>query len=426
MERKKVGFDDKFLSKLGKIDSGRIRDYLAQVLSQKNFLETIFDHLNEGIVVTDNRLRILYSNRTARRMLQWPADRQFLGETLPDHTPGGELRETLESMQLKPRPIEGYECRFGADEKRRVMLTAIAARSEEEPSLDADTDEDLMWVFLLRDVTERYRTLEERARAQRLASMALLTSGVAHEIKNPLNSLNIHAQILQREAEDDGEEGTAQPVDRDKVARASKVILEETARLTDIVNEFIQAARPQQAVMQRESFNRIAGELVEVFGPECEQLGIELKTELDPELPPIDMDPYVMFQALRNLIRNAIEAHEQQADASDEKLRAEPPRMIVIRTRLAADTVAVEVADNGPGIEEENIDKIFEPYYTTKFNGTGLGLMIVYRIVTQHFGAIHVDSEPGVGTRFIISLPLAERPVRLLEKPKPTPVESAR
>src|SRR5438552_14934031 len=91
--------------------------------------------------------------------------------------------------------------------------------------------------------------------------------------------------------------------------------------------------------------------------------------------------------------------------------------MILLRTSLEGDHVIIEVADNGPGISEESIDKIFEPYYTTKSNGTGLGLMIVYRVISQHRGSIHVDSRPGMGTRFVISLPLTDRPIRLLDSP---------
>ncbi|MBI1785212.1 PAS domain-containing protein [Candidatus Sumerlaeota bacterium] len=418
MEAKKSGFEDKFLSKLGKIDPRRIRDYLAQLLSRKNFFETIFDHLGEGIIVTDGQQRVIYVNQIARQILLWPARKSMLGETLVERCPEGQLKDTLAIMFRQPRRVEGYECAFGPNNERRLLLTSIPINPalHEGPSRrESDAAEvESMWVFILSDVTERSRRMDEQARSQRLASLSLLTSGVAHEIKNPLNSLNIHAQILQQEARDARERGEG--LDTTKAERAAGVILEETGRLTEIINEFIQAARPQSPMIERKFMNRIIEDLVRVFGPECVQAGIELRTDLEPELPPIDMDANLIFQALRNLVRNAIDAHldERRQQAGESKGQ----RMILLRTRLAGENMTVEVVDNGPGIGEESIDKIFEPYYTTKAGGTGLGLMVVYRIVTEHQGSIHVDSHPGLGTRFLVTLPLVERPIRLLGSPQ--------
>jgi two-component system, sporulation sensor kinase E len=420
MNRKQKSFDDRFLSKIGKIDRSHIREYLAQTLSQKQFLETLFDRLDEGILVTDAEFRIIHSNRVARRLLQWPRNKFFLGEPLPAHCPDGELRVLLERMRVRPHPIEARECAFGPDGDRRLVLKAIPMEpADEDERMEGDAGP--MWVFLLQDVTERYRTIEEHARAQRLSSLALLTAGIAHEIKNPLNSLNIHAEILLKESQ----AGDGEPLDREKVARAASVILEETERLTEIVNVFIQAARPQGPILEKHSINRVCEDIVRVLGPECEQAGVQLRAEFDPDLPLMLLDIHLMFQALRNLVRNALEAHQEVAAgrpgsrSAGEEEPAGPA--IVLRTRLAGDAVNIEVIDNGPGIPEDKLDKIFEPYYTTKFDGTGLGLMVVYRVVTEHQGVIHVDSRPGLGTRFKITLPMAERPLRLLEEPSAAP-----
>ncbi len=417
-ETKKSGFDDKFLSKIGKIDSRGIRDYLAKILSRKNFFETIFDHLAEGIIVTDERHRIMYSNRFARLMLDWPPSKRYLGDILQERCPGGELKEMLAAMEGDGRAVEGYECAFGPNGDRRMHLTAFPIRHREGEIVEGDGLE-AMWIFILSDVTEQYRRMEEEARSQRLASMALLTSGVAHEIKNPLNSLNLHAQILLREAQE--AETEDKPLAHRTVERATRVILEETARLTEVINEFIQAARPQTPVIEPKYINRLIEDLLRLFGAECEQLGIDLKADLEPELPPIHMDAHLIFQALRNLMRNAIDAHLEAREMSRSAGKPEIRRLIALRTSLAGDHINIEVADNGPGIPEESVDKIFEPYYTTKSTGTGLGLMIVYRVVTQHQGSIHVDSRPGIGTRFVIALPLTDRPMRLLDSPVELP-----
>lgn len=412
MTRKAKSFDDRFLSKIGKIDRSHIREYLAQTLSQKQFLETLFDHLDEGIIVTDSGLRIIHSNGVARRMLQWPANKRFLGEPLAQRCPEGDLRFVLEQLTARPRALDGREFPFGPGGDRRLVLKAIPmdapAEDDGEPSAP-------LWVFLLQDATERYRTLEEQARAQRLASLALLTAGIAHEIKNPLNSLNIHAEILLKQGQSAEGRDSLDPA---KVARAASVILEETQRLTEIVNVFIQAARPQGPILEKNSVNRVCEDIIRVLGPECEQAGVLLKADLDPDLPLILLDIHLMFQALRNLVRNALEAHEEALAAA---VASPPPKdlpAIILRTRLSPGAVTIDVVDNGPGIPEDKLERIFEPYFSTKFDGTGLGLMVVYRVVTEHQGVIHVDSRPGVGTRFKITLPLTERPVRLLEEPR--------
>lgn len=418
MTPQRRGFDDKLLAKIGKIDRRHLHDYIARLLSQKNFFETVFNHLSDGIIVADSRLRIIYSNPVARRMLLWPRRKFYLGEDLAERSPEGELRELWVAMRRQPRPIDKYDCTVGKDGKRRITLTAISVEPEEGDEPAADDPEETMWVFLMHDVTERYKSIEEHARAQRLASLALLTSGIAHEIKNPLNSLNIHAQILLDEARQAGEAGGG--IAPDKVRRAASVMLEETARLTEVVNQFIQASHPDKTVLEPHSLNRVIEDLIRVFKPECEKAGIELRTELEPGLPPVHLDPHLMFQALRNLVRNAIEARATAAPSESDSAAEPEPAFITLRTLQTGDSVAVEVADNGPGIPEEDIPRIFDAYFTTKFNGTGLGLLVVSRIVAQHGGSVHVDSRPGLGSRFIIRLPLTERPVRLLDEPAPT------
>jgi signal transduction histidine kinase len=260
-------------------------------------------------------------------------------------------------------------------------------------------------------VTERYRRQSEQARARRLTSLATLTSGIAHEIKNPLNSLNIHAQILRGEVREAA--GAGRSPDLAKTQRATEVIIEECGRLKHIVEQFIQAARPSAARFEQRDLRPLLEDLERIFRPECEQKRIRLAVTIDPELPPIPIDEHQLLQALRNLLRNAIEALAERAEKARAAGEDFEPR-IELAARLEGDHVSLAVGDNGPGIGEEALEHIFEPYFTTKFSGSGLGLMIVFRIISEHRGALHVDTHPGEGTRFIISLPLEKRPIRLL------------
>lgn len=407
------GFDDKLLARLGKLDPDQVQAYLARLLAQRQFLQTIFDHLDEGIIVTNAQLAIFFANRKARQMLGWPRDKNPMGEDLgerlaKDHP----LRDVVDSLRGRLRAIEGYEIAWGPRDSRTLSVSTLPMRTppagerEEAPAAEDD-----LLIILLHDVTERHRRQSEQARARRLTSLATLTSGIAHEIKNPLNSLNIHAQLLRGEAREAAAQGRAP--DLAKTTRASEVIIEECARLRHIVEQFIQAARPGPGRFEMRELRPLLEDLERIFRPECEQSGIVFAVALDPELPPLPIDEHQLLQALRNLLRNAIEALQERSQRAREAGEEYEPQL-ELDARLEGDHVLLIVGDNGPGIGEEALEHIFEPYFTTKFSGSGLGLMIVYRIVSEHRGALHVDTRPGEGTRFIISLPLVKRPIRLL------------
>ncbi|MEN6626834.1 MAG: ATP-binding protein [Candidatus Sumerlaeia bacterium] len=401
------GFEDKLLSKLDKLDPDQIQNYITHLLGQKQLMQTVFDHLDEGIVVTDRALRVLFINRRARAMLGLNRVKSLVGEDLAGRmTPSHALAPTIESLRGHLRPIANYETNYGAQNQRTLNITTLLMR---DPAA-AEPEENQLLIILLRDVTDRVQREGEKARARRLTSMATLTSGIAHEIKNPLNSIDIHAQLLEAEVEKLRELDLGKEVEG--VGRATRVILEETARMARIIEEFLLAARPVSPQLAPRDVRGLFEQLERIFRPVCERGGIELHMAVDPDLPPVLMDEHLMLQALRNLARNAIDA------LNDPQWRQERepefiPRL-AIESRLAGDSMQIIVQDNGPGIPEGTVEHIFEPYYTTKPGGTGLGLMVVYRIVSEHRGAMHIDTRPGDGSQFIISLPLHQKPVRLL------------
>lgn len=416
------GFEDKLLAKLSKLDHDQVQNTLARILAQKQFLQTIFDHLDEGVIVTDGELAMLFVNRRARSMLGFPRERSLLGESLKDRLDEDHpLHDIIASLVGHPRAIEAYEVAFGPRDDRTLSLSTLPIRTTPAgapptggPAGGGERGEgngEELLIILLHDVTERARRQAEQARAQRLTSLATLTSGIAHEIKNPLNSLNIHAQILSGEVQRCRREG--RPLNLEVGERATQVIMEESKRLTRIVEQFIQAARPSTPRFETRELRPLLESLERIFRPECEQAGIGLGLSLDPDLPTLFIDEHQLMQALRNLLRNAIEALGERVEAARQDEEDFNPR-IELQAMQEGDFVNIIISDNGPGIGEGALEHIFEPYFTTKFGGSGLGLMVVYRIVSEHRGALHVDTRPGEGTRFIISLPLHKRPIRLL------------
>ncbi len=401
------GFEDKLLSKLDKLDPDQVQNYITHLLGQKQLMQTVFDHLDEGIVVTDLNLRVLFLNRRARAMLGMSRVRSIVGEDLiarmpPDHR----LAATIESLRGRLRPIENYESPYGPRDQRTVSISTLPMRLPE-----SDDEENQLLILILRDVTDRVQRDNETARARRLTSMATLTSGIAHEIKNPLNSLNIHAQILEGEIEKLRARGHGREMA--PFSRAGKIILEETARLARIIEQFLLAARPVSPNLEPRDLRDLFAQIDRIFRPECERCGVELRLAADPDVPSVLIDEHLMLQALRNLVRNALDALCDPAWRDTQPSDRFVPR-IAIESRLAADAVQIIVQDNGPGIPEGTIEHIFEPYFTTKPGGTGLGLMVVYRIIAEHRGALHVDTQPGEGSQFVILLPLHQKPVRLL------------
>lgn len=404
------GFEDKLLAKLDKLDPDQLQAYLIRQRAQKQFLLSVFDHLDEGIIVTDGELRILFVNRRARSMLGWPRDRTSVGERLDERIAEDHpLYEIIHSLKNDLRSIEGYEFSSGAREERTLSLSTLPMPVKGAGER-IDEEENLL-IVLLHDVTERHRRQSEQARLRRLASMATLTAGIAHEIKNPLNSLNIHAQLLSAEVRQ--ATADARSPDLAKTERATRVIMEETKRLRHVVEQFIQAARPKTPRLELRELRPLLESAERIFRPECEQAGIHLVLSIDPDLPPLMIDDHQLLQAVRNLLRNAIEALGERLERTRQSGEHFEPRL-ELAARLEGDRVRILVSDNGPGIADSALEHIFEPYYSTKFGGSGLGLMVVYRIVSEHRGSLHVDTQPGGGTRFIISLPLSQRPVRLL------------
>jgi len=250
--------------------------------------------------------------------------------------------------------------------------------------------------------------------------LTLLAASVAHEIGNPLNALHNHLQLMEREVGKLRRRAGSSPVGIGDAARiedsvspgdlselAAKldgyldVAKGEITRLDYIITQFLQALRPSQPNLNPHSLNRVAEEVVELLGPEIENRGIGIRLKLRRRLPKARMDSEQMKQVLVNLVKNAIQAMTNGGE-------------LCLQTGTAKDGVWITVSDTGGGIDDEKLKRIFDPYYTTKKKGTGLGLMIVNRIVRDHNGLIDVSSHTGSGSSFRIWIPLREPQPRMI------------
>lgn len=252
----------------------------------------------------------------------------------------------------------------------------------------------LLFAALSRRHRPRERAAEERAsraeecarRTEERASAGDLAGGLIHEVKNPLNSLSMNLQLLAedwRDAETQKERRALKRIER---------LQSETARLAAILDEFMDFVRKQKLVTRPADVNQLVAGVVTFVRPEFGTKGIEIRTSYQ-DTPPCRLDVNLFKQALLNLLLNAEEA-----------VVASATREIIVRTAWENGTVRIDVIDTGKGIAADDIDKVFEAFYSTRKGGTGLGLPTARRIIEQHGGSLAVHSDRGQGTCFTIRL----------------------
>ncbi len=277
-----------------------------------------------------------------------------------------------------------------------LVIESRVDRNENAAADDRGYSEQVGYAIIMRDITESRRTAEKTIESERLNALTLLAAGVAHELGNPLNSLNIHLQLMERQARKlKGKEG-------EELQQSIEICRGEINRLDSIVTQFLRAIRPSRPQVQPENINATVEEAVRFFSAEIEARDIVVETELRSDLPLLQLDRNQMKQAFYNVIKNSFEAMRRRG-------------ILRIQTDMDESHVRVSFIDTGGGMSAETLSHVFEPYYTTKGSGTGLGLLIVRRIVREHGGELAIESTEGKGLTLTISLPLKEQRVRMLE-----------
>ena len=388
----KSAFLEKILGRIDRLDEQLLRGIVEKLARDKGFLETVFNALEEGVLVVDVRGRVIYFNRAATELIGIRAPVNGLpsiGEYLDDVDwaavvgPSSEKRAQKDSARIIRRELEVlYPRRRFLDVY--ITLTALEGRESQEA------------VVILRDITGKREQAARALESERVSAITLLAAGVAHEIGNPLNSLHIHLQLMERDLRD------LPASTQKKLGKSVKVAKEEVARLDYIISQFLGAVRPAPLQLRRVSVNQLLEEVLQFMAAEIENRGVKVKTDFGPALPATMLDADQVKQAFFNLIKNSLHAM-----SSGGKL--------AVKTNDMGDHVIVTISDTGEGIDPDRIKKIFEPFYTTKETGTGLGLLIVDRVVRQHGGWVEVASKKGKGTTFRIALPTSEKRTRMLE-----------
>jgi two-component system, sporulation sensor kinase E len=390
MAGKKNSSLDRVLGRLDTLDAVNLANLVQRLARERGVFEEIFNTLQEGILVVNDDGAIEYANASAHRLLGLGED-ELTGQTLWRLVPG--LRNSfggaLDDDPAGAAPIAAREFELTYPEPRTVRLYMVPFRA-------ATGGPGRRFAVILSDVTQERESTEERIESERTSSILLLAAGVAHELGNPLNSITIHLQLMERKLKK-----LRAGKDSESLAESVRVCRDEVTRLDGIIGNFLEAIRPRPPDLAETDLNDVLAEVLKFQHRELADRGIVVEAET-AGLPAVLADRNQIKQVFFNLTKNAMEAMR-------------PGGTLKIKSRADDDSVFLLFADTGSGIKQDDLVKLFQPYHTTKTGGHGLGLMIVQRIMRAHGGQIGLESKEGVGTIVTLQFPRKDRRVRMLK-----------
>jgi signal transduction histidine kinase len=403
MATERTSFFDRIAGRIDQLDAEGLQTVVARLARERDFLETLFDTIEDGVLVLDGKAHISWHNQSAEHLLSLPLDKAE-GQGLAKFLPGLDWDKLCAEESTDSLSVTRHELEVAYPIRRFLRVYTAALVGEGAHGL----------AVIINDATEQQQKTFEVIESERVEALTLLAASVAHEIGNPLNALHIHLQLMEREVKKLKATDADVPLDlADPDAAANhaasirkletylEIAKGEINRLDYIISQFLQAIRPTRPELKPVSLNDILLDTLTLLGPEIENRDVTLSQNFAEDLPNAPLDEVQVKQALVNLIKNAIQAMTQGG-------------ALTLTTIAETDGVWVYVADTGGGIPQEKINRIFQPYFTTKKEGSGLGLMIVQRIVREHGGRIELESNTGQGTTFRLWFPLTEQqPLRL-------------
>ena len=383
----KSRFIDKVIDRLDRMDPGSLQSHFLRLAQEKGLMETILQAVQEGIVVVNAAGEVIYTNHSAGKLLGFQAETAE-GNPIARYIPGIDWDGIFSMDEREWSRLISHDMETNYPEHRFLDLY-IVPLSVADPQKGGA-------VVILRDVTRERLNAVQTIETEKLQAITLLAASVAHEIGNPLNSLTIHLQLLERELNELGAEQA------DHLKELVGVARQEITRLDQIINQFLRALRPAPVKLTSAHLGEILKQTLDFMRTEIENRGINVHINIPDDLPAALADTDQMRQAFFNVIKNAVQAMpdggrlDLTLDASDR-------------------FVTVSFKDTGPGFSREHFGQMFEPFHTTKSDGSGLGLMIVQRIVRDHAGEMEVHSEPEHGATIILHIPREDQRVRLLK-----------
>jgi signal transduction histidine kinase len=382
----KQKFIDRLIQRMDSMDSSNLQSFLLKLYHEKGFLDTLLNAMQEGILVINRDLRIIYHNHAAAELLGLPED--LAGVRLSQFLTNVNWRKIMELDEEEWLRLSSQEVEIMYPVHRYVHFYLMPHGAE-----------DGLGTVILRDITEsRTRTLQE-LEAETDRAISMLAAEVAHEIGNPLNSLYLNLQLIQQELADDEIE-----FDRREAAEMIRIARGEVERLDNIINQFLHAIRPGHPKLIPLDAAELLIETLKFMNQEIDNRSISVNFSHPEVLPMISGDAGQLKQAFYNIIKNAVQAMPEGG-------------VLAISSEFDADYVTLEFADSGQGISAEQLARLYQPFHTTKENGSGIGMMIIERVMREHGASISVQTREGRGTSILLRFPRIGRRLHILPQP---------
>ncbi len=404
-------FNKTIFSKLNKLSEPQIQKIFESVTAQNEMLSSIIESLSTGLLIVDKEGRLLLSNKASERFIPFsvrPDDIRDEATKLFEIVSDADISAFIKNCQEQNKSNVSGEFTVTTSGGSVRFITITVSPLVRAESLSGS-------IITVRDITEKRNQEILLHRMESLAGLTNLAASVAHEIKNPLGAISIHIQLIQKAVKAAREGGGLLP-DEKFMEKYLGVVNEEIENLNKIVMNFLFAVRPVNAELELVNPNPLLEKFTEFFLPEFTAKGVDVKSVLCKENVRLLIDQKLFREVIINLAQNALAAIEEKFSNTVIADGTKPAGggLLEIHSKVRGDKFIIAVKDNGNGMSEKTLEHVFEPYYTTKANGTGLGLTMVYKIIKEFQGDIQVESHVGEGTAFIITLPVPQTDRKLL------------
>ena len=391
------GFIDKLVSRMNRLDSESLQTQFLNLARERGLLETIFQSIQEGVIVVSSDSRLFYANHAAETMFGFEVSR-MRGRPITRYIPDVDWERLARREEEEWAKLSSSEVEILHPQRKILRISAV-------PMEDGPEGAGPCVVAILRDVTRDRQNEATFVESERMQAIRVLAASLAHEIGNPINALGIHLQLLDRELDGLPAE------DRERIGDLVSVARDEVSRLDLIISKFLRALRPSAPDLVSCDMLEVVQDALRVMKSDIGEHRIAVSVVNDSKLPAVMVDPQQMKQVFFNIVKNAMQAMHDGGK---------------LEIRLSADDRDLSIAfkDTGTGIADDDFHRLFEPFHTGKATGHGLGLTIVQRIVQDHGGRLEVSSKQGEGTCFRIVIPIADRRARMITAQKTKPADN--
>jgi signal transduction histidine kinase len=354
----------------------QIRDSKEIFSALKDNVDQLMAKLQDGLILFARDSRIVLVSAPVEAFLDRPR-MELLGHTIQEvfdrHT---DLGTALLDAFERRRPLSEREFEAAGGNRAQVSLDFVQEKNSQIGAL-----------LIMRDAESVRRIGDEIEMSRRLSASGRLTRGVAHEVKNPINAIVLHLQLLRNKL------ASQEPDTR----RHMDIIDSEIRRLDRVVQTLVDFTRPRDLHLEDVDLRRLMDDVAQLAAPDAEQHGVKIERDMPVQKLPIKVDADLVKQAILNVVLNGVQAMPEGGQ-------------LTISARREGQAVVAEVRDQGAGIPQDMHDKVFELYFTTKKEGSGIGLAQTYQILQWHYGSVDFESIEGIGTIFRFHLPLAGPP----------------